>query len=392
MGVSVFFERSSCKRLQNLLHFRCKRLQFLLHLPQALAERGQPDVGATLRDIARKAGVSDSTVSRALAGSPLVNRETRERIRRLAAEAGYRPNHLARSLALGRSNTLGVIINSLAEPLLGEVADALYGAARDRGYEVLITPTQGRRDLADQQVERLIGHRVDGVIVWGGPARGKAPYMMRLFEQRLPYVVLGSQIPDDETSYIAVDRAIGMEQAVAHLVATGRTRLGYVGVDVMEGLAPTPNLKYPGFLAALQRRGLAPALGLHCRPQRTAPGAAQEAGYEAGRRLAENADLPEAILCSGDLMALGLMVGLRHGGVRVPRDIAVIGHDGITDGRFSTPQLTTIAQPILRMAELGVETILGLFEETDAPPRREMLEPRLVVRESCGCGGSMVDG
>jgi LacI family transcriptional regulator len=313
-----------------------------------------------------------------------VSPETRERVQRAAIELGYRPNVVARSLVTGKTQTLGLVIHSLSNPFFAELAEALYAAARRRGYDLFIALAEGRHALQLHQMEYLIQRRVDGLLVWMGRAASRYPCLAPAVGQRVPYVALGRCIAEGDTSCIGVDRAAGMEQAVEHLVRMGITAIGYLGNDVVADPSAEASTKYAGFLAALRRRKLEPAASIHQSWRQFIPDESDVAGYEVGRELAAAPTRPRALLCEGDRVALGLIAGLEDGGLRVPQDVAVIGFDGIAEGRLSRPRLTTIAHPLDQLVELGLGALLGQIEDADAPAEHVTLKPRLIVRQSCG--------
>jgi DNA-binding LacI/PurR family transcriptional regulator len=237
-------------------------------------------------------------------------------------------------------------------------------------------------------MDYLIQRRVDGLLVWMGRAPSSYPCLAPTAGPRLPYVSLGRYLPDPAASFIGVDRGAGMEQAVEHLTRMGITRIGYVGSDIVEEVPAGAFGKYAGFFTALKRRGLEPAARIRPRWERFVPDGTREAGHEIGRALAADGARPRAMLCEGDPVALGMIAGLCDGGLRVPQDVAVIGFDGIAEGQFSRPRLTTIAHPLDRLVEIGLNALLRQIEDSDAPTEHLMLEPQLIVRESCGAGPS----
>jgi DNA-binding LacI/PurR family transcriptional regulator len=340
----------------------------------------------TMQKVAERAGVSQTTVSYVLNNRPnsAIPAHTCERVRRVAAEMGYRPNAIARSLVHGRTHTLGFVLATLKSPFFAELTDALYRAARQRGYELLIALDDTSFEEEAEHIERFMERRVDGILVWCGRARREYPDGQSLDAQRTPYVVIGMGLADEVTSYINVDRPAGLELAVEHLVRMGHTRIGYLGDDA----TPSPSLgrasKYAGFLAALRRRGLEPAISLHTPMPSRRVSEVRTVGYEAGVRLAELPQRPQAVICGGDLLAIGAMMALGDRGIRVPEEMAVVGFDGLTDGAFTRPRLTTIAHPVAELAEQGIAAVLRLMDGPDAAPQRATLTPKLIVRESCG--------
>src|SRR5438876_1586088 len=252
----------------------------------------------TITSIAKKAGVSHSTGSRALADSPLTNAATKERIRRLAEEAGYRPHRVARSLVTGKTQTLGFVITNLKNPFFAELTDRLHRATRERGYQLLVALDDGDQAQRVQQLDYLTDRRVDGILAWTGLPRHDHPCFRSPRGQRTPFVVLGTRVEDDATSFVATDRPAGMEQAVEHLTRLGLTRIGYVGCDMESPAPPRLFSKYAGFLAAMERRGLRSVACIdHRTTGRNSAALYHEAGYEAGRKLAADPHRPRAVVC-----------------------------------------------------------------------------------------------
>jgi LacI family transcriptional regulator len=324
------------------------------------------------------------TASRVFGTHGPVAAATRERVLAAARRLGYRPNQLARGLVRARTQTLGFVLATLRNPFFAELTDALYRAARQRGYELFIALDDTSFEEEAQHIERFMERRVDGLLVWGGRARSEYPDGHSLDAQRTPFVVIGSSIADERTSYINVDRPAGLESAVEHLVRLGRTRIGYVSDDAAPSTSLGRASKYAGFLAALQRRGMEPALCLRTPMSSSRVAEARTVGYEAGVRLAEAPERPQAIVCGSDLFAVGVMMAFGERGIRVPEDVAVVGFDGIAEGAFSRPRLTTIAHPVEELAEHGIAAVLRLMHAPEAAPQRVTLTPKLIVRESCG--------
>jgi LacI family transcriptional regulator len=284
-----------------------------------------------------------------------------------------------------------LVIHSLSNPFFAELAETLYAAARGRGYDLLVALAEGRHDLQLHQMEYLIQRRVDGLLVWMGRPTSRYPCLAPEVGSRVPYVALGRCIPEGNTDCVGVDRAAGMEQAVAHLVRLGITAIGYLGNDVVADPPPESSSKFAGFLAALRRRNLAPAACIHQSWRQFIPDESDLAGYGVGRELASASRRPRALICEGDRVALGLIAGLVDGGHRVPQDVAVIGYDGIAEGRISRPSLTTVAQPLERLVELGLAGLLRQIEDPKAPAEPVTLAPRLIIRQSGGAASPAVN-
>jgi DNA-binding LacI/PurR family transcriptional regulator len=340
----------------------------------------------TQRDVARQAGVSQRLVSAVLhnnAPNIRVGAETRERIRRAAAELGYRPNVVARSLVARKTHTLGLVIGNLTNPVYGELTNSVHWAAAARGYDVMIALSEGWFEQQSHGVEKLLERRVDGLLLWTDYGHEEEEALSRLRSEGPPLVVVGIELPDEMTSYVAVDRTAGVAEAVAHLVRLGHTRIGYVGYDARPELQVRYATKFRGFVQGLAEHGLSPD---RVWSFDRLPGRADHRPLwqSLAEEIARVPDLPSALIVGGDALALALLASFARAGIRVPDDVALIGYDDVPTAVMSIPALTTIAQPTRALAEEAVSCLLERIDDPDAAPCRTLLRPRLVVRESCG--------
>lgn len=330
----------------------------------------------TMADLARLAGVSEATVSRALAESPLVNPRTRERIKMLARKHNYVLNTRARNFRMKRTGTINAVIpveSELDQPisdpffmeLLGAVADALNA----RGHDLLLS----RVDVRGPEWPRIVHDpsRADGAIVIGQSDQHEV--LNRLADEGLPFVVWGGRLPDQRYCTVGCDNVAAGELATAHLLAHGRRRIAFFGMREM----PEVELRWRGHVRALADAGLAPDPALECRIRFTAA----EAEKATADLLAGGA-APDAIFATSDLLAMAAIKALSGRGVRVPEDIAVVGFDDIRLARWYSPPLTTISQHIGQGGRLLVDILMARLAGKKVTPT--MLVPELVVRASCG--------
>ena len=338
----------------------------------------------TIKDIARHAGVSHTTVSRALHDSPLISGETTGRIRAIAAELGYRPSVAARSLKTNRSQVLGVIVSHIADPYFSEILQGIDDVAQEYGYSLFIASAQHdpRREKAILQTMR--DHRVDGVILCSPHFTAEESHQLHSYE--IPIVAINNQSAEEYQFAIYHDDVDGSLQASQHLIGLGHSRIAYLG-DVSSGR--TTEERLAGFRQAMQEAGLT-VLEEYIYQL---PGNSAEQGL-AGAEYFLNLPLkPTAVICYNDMMAVGVMKGLLQSGLHVPGDISVTGFDNILYSSFTHPPLTTIDQPKrflgaeaarMMMAQLRpgnadrqngnlVHRLKGmlLIRESTAPPRRE---------------------
>ncbi len=303
-----------------------------------------------LNDVAKLAKVSDSTASRALAGDQRISLATRETVRAAAAELRYVPNAAARSLRVRRTRTLGLVLPDLRDPVHGQVASAFEQEARQRGYGVMIVA--GEKDLARERLALRIfsEHQTDGVaivscVISPKDAQERADPGRLVFVQpdhRSLFRHDGPRIP----GVIQTDDAGGARSAVNHLVDSGYRRIAYVE----GGVRASNTVRAEAVARTLKERGIRSAPHVYA--------SSGEAWRDPGELAATiAADLPEALVCYDDKLALALMDALRVLGVRIPDDLGIVGFDGIPFAGISNPRLTTVAVPSAEM---------GLAAATDA--------------------------
>ena len=325
----------------------------------------------TLSDVAAAVGVSAQTVSRVLNGHPSVRPETRKRVMAGVEALGYEPNLAARSLASGSSGAIGVLLTAGLSHGMAETFAALARAVRERGGNlVLATADDAQPPSVRHALAHLRGYRVSATIVLAQ----RADVLAVIAAQRNPGCVVTVISGDHRLNGLAtvgVDQALGERLATEHVIASGRTRLLHVSGDLSWQDASER-------LAAYQT--VCAEAGLPGRWVATDSWTGQ-AGAGVARRLLETG-LPDAVLAANDDIALGLVHELLAAGVRVPDDVAVVGFDDIPQARWSTPDLTTVAQDFDRLGRTAV-TVAEALVAQDGPASQVLLDPRLVIRSSC---------
>ncbi len=329
-----------------------------------------------LEEIARRSGVSRSTVSRVINNDPNVKTETRERVQDIIHQLNFQPNVAARSLASGRTRVLGLVIPRgvtalFTDPYFPILIQGIASACNVHDHSVMLW-------LAEPEYERRTIHQVmhggliDGVIV--SSMLMDDPLVQALADNQKPFVLVGRHPTNASLSYVDVDNIKGAHSAVAHLLRLGRRRIAaitgpqnaIVGAD-----------RRTGYLDALRERGLAPD------PRLTVEGDFTEtSGYLGMQRLL--AHDPDAVFAASDMMAQGALRALREAGRRVPEDVAVVGFDDMPFAATTEPPLTTVRQPIGRLGATAVEILIDLITQPAAGPRRVLLSTELVIRKSCG--------
>lgn len=338
--------------------------------------KGKP----TSFDIAYLAGVSQSTVSRALRGSPLVNAETQRRIQEAAEQLHYKVDKHASSLRTQRSGTLALLlfedptsdeshINPFFLPMLGSITRA---CARE-GQDLLISFQQLSDDWHADYGDSM---KADGLILLGyGDYLAYQGKLQKLLEQGTRFVRWGAVLPGQPGLSIGCENTDGGRLAGEHFAALGRRRIAFIG----DASTHYPEFldRYQGCDAALRASGACMDMALQVDAE-----SSEDAGYTATRELLGRGLPFDGLFGASDLIAIGAMRALAEAGLRVPEDVSVIGFDDIPAARFSTPPLTTVYQDTKRAGELLVETLMKLVRGEPATSIR--LPTALVVRKSCG--------
>lgn len=334
----------------------------------------------TLRDIAKKSGYSVTTVSRALAGYNDVNEATRTLIIDIATSMGYQPNLVARHLRHQRTNTIGLIIPSndigFSDDFFSELMMGVGHAASEHGYDVLISAQASFETELDAYRRIVGGNRVDGMVL--ARTRKDDPRIEYLHSISHPFVVSGRRSLNEENdfAFIDVDSQLGIKMLVDHFVELGHREIAL--------LLPPAEMAFTDYRLEGYKDSLKQA-GIPFKPEYVVcADLKRRGGYEATRRLLGQFPQLTAFVGCNDLMALGAMSAIQDRGYRVGDQIVVGGFDDIPAAEYSSPPLTTVRQPIY---EIGVRLMNMLIQIVQGftPERSQiLLEPALVVRESCG--------
>lgn len=327
---------------------------------------------ATIDDVAQRAKVSISTVSRVLNNRDRVHPETRERILRAMRELRYQPSAMARGLANQRTHTLGFVIPTISDPFFMEIVRGVEDAASSAGYSLLVA-SQAQTTEHSRYSQLLNQRRVDGVIL---VAIEVQRYDIEgVLQSGIPVALIQQEIGPGIPTFVA-DNYGGACQVTEHLLHCGHRRIAYIS-----GSNHTPD-------NGERLRGVRDTLathGLRLPANRIASGNyLRGSGYEAMTRLLEQTELPDAVFAANDQMAGDALIALQERGLRVPDDIAVVGFDDVPLASYVTPPLTTVRQPAYELGLRAAEFVLGALEQP-MDIERVVLPTHLVVRKSCGC-------
>jgi len=331
----------------------------------------------TLRELAKEVGVSPSTVSRVLNRDPnvRVSETSRSRILDLAAATGYRPNRLARSLKLQRTNVIKMLIPDITNPLFSALFRAVDEVASAAGYHVILCNTGDSVDRLQQHLEALSEGHVDGLLL--ATAHRNDPVVETLRRRRLPYILVSRRNENSDEAWVVPDDRQGAHLAVEHLVNLGHRRIAHIA-GFMEISRSADRLH--GYREAMDSCGLDPMVWLT-----PAAGLDEAAGEMGFIELLKSSERPTAIFTANDLAAVGVIARARRIGLAVPRDLSVIGCDDIPMSKHIEPSLTTIRYPFHEVGRLSTEHlirhIVGHAPADELPPQMA-LPFELIVRES----------
>jgi DNA-binding LacI/PurR family transcriptional regulator len=333
----------------------------------------------TIYDIAKAAGVTATTVSYVLSGKGSISKATRTRVLKYAREMGYRPNLVARSLIKQQTSTIGLVLPMIINPFYAEIVETAERIAYASGFRLFVTNTYADERLGQELLEDLASRRVDGIIAMPEGLSVQAVHSM--ITSGLPVVCcMWNEVEEVVGPAVGIDKALGGRLAGEYLLSLGHRRIGIVAHGT-EGGRLNHHLRVTGCSEALARAGypLDPTL-------LKLGDSSLESGAAAGRELLSLPEQPTAIFATNDLMAIGVIHAAWSMGVRVPRDVSVIGLDDIVLAAYTAPPLTTLAVDIAALARKSMELVFSLIEgkQVSSPP---LLTPTLKVRGSTAAPG-----
>jgi LacI family transcriptional regulator len=335
-----------------------------------------------IHTVARMANVSIATVSRTINHFPTVNPKLAKRVWEVIKELDYLPNTQARALVSGRSRLLGLIISEITNPYYPELIQGFENVAVEHGYEILISSTNHDAERMKRCIRRMVERKAEGVAVMSSSI--EEPLLEQLVDRKMPLVFVDVAPAGPEISLLRVDYHHGIRQGVQHLAALGHRDIAFVS-------GPLSRPSALSRLAAFQRA--VEECGIKADPGRIIEGDhTMEGGMAAAEKLLTGTSLPTAIMCSNDMMAIGVLHKAYRAGLRVPDDLSVIGFDNIHLTQMTIPPLTTVQMSCSALARAAVMALRAQIEKTPSLKSDAPIETQLVVRESTGFPrGSMMD-
>lgn len=326
---------------------------------------------ARIKDVAELAGVSTATVSHVINNTKFVTDETRRKVLEAVEKSNFHPNAQARSLALGRTNIIGLLVSDIANPFFPDLVKSIETAAFERGYSVILLNTNYNANRAADYVRRLIGLKVAGVALM--TAELDPQLIEDLTQKRISVVSQNFGSVGEHMSSVVVDFASGIEEAVKHLASLGHKHIAHVAGP---SRLNATDVRREAFLSAVAR---------HI-PDAKVTVYEGDFKFDGGRRAASEilaaGDLPTAIFTANDMMAFGVMKELRGASLSIPQDISVIGFDDIAFAELTEPPLTTVVLSRVELGRRTVEALMSNIEKPDAPGVEVRIPTYLIKRGS----------
>ena len=333
-------------------------------------------MNATVRDVARKAGVSAMTVSRVINGAAGVRPETRRRVERAVTELDFVPNGVARGLMSSKSGTLGLIVPDISNPFFSILVRGAETVARRAGYRVLLCNSEGDLGLEKQYVQDMISHRVEGLLIAPVGDRSKVN-LVPLERRKFPLVLVDRSVSGLDCDLVQADSVAGAKMLASHLVSVGHRR---IAVIIEPDNVSTARERLQGFNAAMKAAGIKIPASLVIRTTADRAG-----GYGAMQQILGLEPRPSAVFAVNNMTALGAMQAIRERGLVVPEDIALVCFDDVEHLAVLSPFLTVVNQPTEMFGTLATQLLLDrIAGDAAGPARRVGLQAALLVRESCG--------
>ncbi|CAM3102561.1 MULTISPECIES: substrate-binding domain-containing protein [Vibrio] len=328
---------------------------------------------ATMKDLAKLAGVSTSTVSHVINKTRFVSDEIAERVNKAAQELNYAPSALARSLKMNRTKTIGMLMTTSTNPFFGEVVKGVERNCYQQGYNLILCNTEGDHERMKASINTLLQKRVDGIILMCSTLVGERIDEFERYPD-IPVVVMDWGPMLFSSDKIQDNSLLGGYMATKHLIESGHKEIGCITGPLNHHQA---QMRYEGYKRALREANL------EIHPEWVMESNFEcQGGYDTFIKLMKLNSLPSALFVSNDMMAMGVINAANENNLSIPDDISIIGYDDIHIAKFMSPSLTTIHQPKYRLGKAAVDTLLKKINKLSNEPEIIQLEPTLIVRKS----------
>ncbi|GAA1869180.1 LacI family DNA-binding transcriptional regulator [Pseudonocardia ailaonensis] len=323
-----------------------------------------------LDDVAREAGVSIATASRALSGASRVSPETVRHVTEVARRLGYRVDKIARAMRAGTTRTAGMVVPIIANPFFAELVGAVEGELHKHDFELLLADSQADVEQEAKRLNTLVERRVDGIFVVSQDSRSATA--VELVQRSVPIVQVDRSIARIDADFVGIDNEMGVAMVLRHLAELGARSVVLVSADDANSVGRSRRRAFQRVSAELGLSVREPVIGAFD----------VDTGSRAAGVLLERGELPDAVVTGSDLIAFGVIAALREAGREVPGDVLVTGYDGNAMSGLYSPPLTTVHQPLGVIAREAVMFLMERLKEPGLPPRRMEVRPELIVRRS----------
>ncbi|MDL2236192.1 LacI family transcriptional regulator [Christensenellaceae bacterium OttesenSCG-928-L17] len=327
----------------------------------------------TIKDVAKEANVSYATVSRALSGNPAIKAETRKHVLEVCERLGYTTNFVARSMVMRETHLIGVLLPSIDNPFMSELAYHLECDARARGYTIMLCNSSYSYAEEEKAFTLLLGRQVDGIVII--PIGRDSYHNLRKYLNKVPTVFANENLMDAPESYVTVDNYQGTRIGAQYLMSLGHTKIMYFG---RLATSATHTFRAQGFQSACEENGITPLFFDGHTDATTI-----ESGYELAKKMFQQKRNFTAIQASTDTLALGVLEAADEAGIRIPEDVSLIGFDNIRYAGLPKINLTTIEQPKSAMATVALDILLEKTQSDYEAYSHRILTPTLIQRKSC---------
>jgi len=330
----------------------------------------------TIHDIAKRLKLSASTVSRALKNNPVISEGTRNLVKRIADEMGYRPNILAANLRTKRTNTIGVIVPLINRHFFSSVISGIEEVAYNRGFAVTISQSNDKFDKECKIAQTFFANRVDGLIVSIGMETNSFDHLKLFSERKIPIVFFDRVVDEIEAHKIVVDDYGGGYRVTQHLISQGAKTIAHIGGPLLLKIYEN---RQKGYCDALKDAGLKVDESLIINNSLTG-----EEGTKAIQKIMQNQVKPDGIFCANDTSALSVIIYLKQNGIKVPEDIAIMGFSNEPFSEVVTPSISTVKQPGFEMGKKAAQLIIQqiLFDNVDPVFKTIVMPTELIIRNS----------
>ena len=332
---------------------------------------------STIKDVAKRSGVSIATVSRVINESEKVKPSTRKIVLKAIQELNYVPSAIAQGLQKKHTNTIGVIFPDATSYYFAEIIRGINNRVREEGYHIVVSSSHSAEDEAKTFLTLLKSRQVCGMIIMMPSIHNEE--VLNSYIRDVPAILLNTEIETLESVTIVIDNYQGARGVTQHLVDHGHTKIGFIhgapqNYDSQE--------RYRGFLDALRVNGLKHSSSLESQGNFTENG-----GFQAALELLDKPVRPTAIFAANDAMAIGAIEAARQLSLQVPEEIAIVGFDDVSTAKYMSPPLTTVNVPVLKIGQIAGDHMIALLSgKASEEQRRKVVVPvTLIVRESCGC-------